>query len=223
MAAARGGAAARTARRCTPRPASRSPSAPSSRCRNRRRTWSIPTPSSPPTAPTPRAGSCCRTRRPSATSNGPPRGVEGAHRFLQRVWRLVREAAAKGAKPGAPKPAQFGAGGRGAPPRGASQRGGGDGRHREAPLQCGGRAYLRARQRALGRLAECRATTGRRHGLCAAGGGGALGPNRRPHGAASGGGVPGRNSAMTAWSPKRLGRSQKRPFCWRKLSQLPSR
>ena len=25
-------------------------------------------------------------------------GVEGAHRFLQRVWRLVRDAAAKGAK-----------------------------------------------------------------------------------------------------------------------------
>jgi leucyl-tRNA synthetase len=36
-------------------------------------------------------------------------GVEGAYRFLQRVWRLVRDAAAKGAKPGAPKPAQFGA------------------------------------------------------------------------------------------------------------------
>ena len=36
-------------------------------------------------------------------------GVEGAYRFLQRVWRLVRDAAAKGAKPDAPKPAQFGA------------------------------------------------------------------------------------------------------------------
>ncbi len=36
-------------------------------------------------------------------------GVEGAYRFLQRVWRLVGEAAAKGAAPGAPKPAQFGA------------------------------------------------------------------------------------------------------------------
>lgn len=35
-------------------------------------------------------------------------GVEGAHRFLQRVWRLVRDAAAKGAKPGTPKPATFG-------------------------------------------------------------------------------------------------------------------
>jgi leucyl-tRNA synthetase len=35
-------------------------------------------------------------------------GVEGAHRFLQRVWRLIRDAAAKGAKPGAEKPASFG-------------------------------------------------------------------------------------------------------------------
>jgi leucyl-tRNA synthetase len=35
-------------------------------------------------------------------------GVEGAHRFLQRVWRLVRDAAAKGAKPGAERPATFG-------------------------------------------------------------------------------------------------------------------
>ena len=35
-------------------------------------------------------------------------GVEGAHRFLQRVWRLVREAAAKGAKPECPSRPQFG-------------------------------------------------------------------------------------------------------------------
>ena len=35
-------------------------------------------------------------------------GVEGSHRFLQRVWRLVHEAAAKGAKPGAAQPAEFG-------------------------------------------------------------------------------------------------------------------
>jgi leucyl-tRNA synthetase len=35
-------------------------------------------------------------------------GVEGAHRFLQRVWRLIGEAAAKGAKPETPKPAAFG-------------------------------------------------------------------------------------------------------------------
>ena len=36
-------------------------------------------------------------------------GVEGAHRFLQRIYRLVREAAAKGAAPGAPPPAEMGA------------------------------------------------------------------------------------------------------------------
>jgi leucyl-tRNA synthetase len=35
-------------------------------------------------------------------------GVEGAHRFLQRVWRMVRDAAAKGAKLGAERPATFG-------------------------------------------------------------------------------------------------------------------
>jgi leucyl-tRNA synthetase len=36
-------------------------------------------------------------------------GVEGAHRFLQRVWRLVRDAAARGAKPESPRPSEFGA------------------------------------------------------------------------------------------------------------------
>jgi leucyl-tRNA synthetase len=35
-------------------------------------------------------------------------GVEGSHRFLQRVWRLVLEASAKGAKLDASKPATFG-------------------------------------------------------------------------------------------------------------------
>ena len=39
----------------------------SRRCRSRRRTPSIPTTSWAATAPTPRAGSCCRIRRPSAT------------------------------------------------------------------------------------------------------------------------------------------------------------
>ncbi|MEZ5828071.1 MAG: leucine--tRNA ligase [Hyphomicrobiales bacterium] len=36
-------------------------------------------------------------------------GVEGAHRFLQRVYRLVREAAAKGAAPGSALPSEIGA------------------------------------------------------------------------------------------------------------------
>ncbi len=35
-------------------------------------------------------------------------GVEGGYRFLQRVWRLVGEAAAKGAKAGAEQPHHFG-------------------------------------------------------------------------------------------------------------------
>jgi leucyl-tRNA synthetase len=35
-------------------------------------------------------------------------GVEGAHRFIQRVWRLVSEAASKGAPPSAAKPSAFG-------------------------------------------------------------------------------------------------------------------
>ncbi len=35
-------------------------------------------------------------------------GVEGAHRALQRMWRLVHEAAAKGAPFGTPAPAEFG-------------------------------------------------------------------------------------------------------------------
>ena len=35
-------------------------------------------------------------------------GVEGAHRFLQRIWRLVGDAAAKGSEPGGPVPAEIG-------------------------------------------------------------------------------------------------------------------
>jgi len=37
-------------------------------------------------------------------------GVEGAHRFLQRIWRLVGETAAKGAAAGTPAPETFGPG-----------------------------------------------------------------------------------------------------------------
>ena len=35
-------------------------------------------------------------------------GVDGAHRFLQRIWRLVGEVAAKGARPGAEIPSEIG-------------------------------------------------------------------------------------------------------------------
>jgi len=36
-------------------------------------------------------------------------GVDGAHRFLQRIWRLIREAAAKGTPAGAPAPTDMSA------------------------------------------------------------------------------------------------------------------
>ena len=55
------------ARQAQQPPASRSRSAPSRRCRSPSATPSTPTTSSANTAPTPRAGSCCRIRRPSAT------------------------------------------------------------------------------------------------------------------------------------------------------------
>ena len=57
---------ARAARHCS-RPARRSRSARSRRCRSRGKMSSTPTTSSPATAPTRRAGSCCRIRRRSAT------------------------------------------------------------------------------------------------------------------------------------------------------------
>jgi leucyl-tRNA synthetase len=50
--------------------------------------------------------------RPSGTSNGPIRASEGAHRFIQRVWRVINDIAEEkgpGAKRAA-KPAAFGAG-----------------------------------------------------------------------------------------------------------------
>ena len=68
-------------------------SSPPPRCRNRRRTWSIRSTSSPPTVPIPRAGSCCPTARRSATWNGPPPGAEAAFKHLARVWRSRAEIA----------------------------------------------------------------------------------------------------------------------------------
>ena len=61
------GARAASAAPSTSTPARRSRSARSRRCRSRSGTPSTPTTSSAATAPTPRAGSCCPTRRPSAT------------------------------------------------------------------------------------------------------------------------------------------------------------
>ncbi len=61
---------ARAARSCAPPTRARSRSAARRRCPSRRRTSSTRTRSSATTAPIPRAGSCCRTARPSVTSNG---------------------------------------------------------------------------------------------------------------------------------------------------------
>ena len=139
------------------------------------------------TVPTPRAGSCCPTRRRSATSSGPRRGVDGAHRFLQRVWRLVNEAAARGPRRH-PATRAIRPGGRGAAPCGASQRGRGDGGDRQAPLQRGRGADLRTRQRLLAGSARQPEQPGTRHALCLAGSGGNARPNCRPNGAPSCGG-----------------------------------
>ena len=66
---------------------------------------STPTTSSPTTAPTAPAGSCCPTARPSATSSGRTPASTGARRFVQRIWRLVDEGADTAAPKDAPKPA----------------------------------------------------------------------------------------------------------------------
>jgi leucyl-tRNA synthetase len=52
-----------------------------------------PAPSSPATAPTPRAGSSSATTRPSATWSGARAGVAGSNRFVQRLWRLAQNMA----------------------------------------------------------------------------------------------------------------------------------
>ena len=46
-----------------------------------------------PTAPTPRAGSCCPTRPPERDVIWTEEGVQGASRFVQRLWRLTGEIA----------------------------------------------------------------------------------------------------------------------------------
>ena len=59
------------------------------RCRSPRATSWTPTTSSGATAPTPRGSSRSSRRRPRRTSTGTTSGVEGASRFLNRVWRFV--------------------------------------------------------------------------------------------------------------------------------------
>ncbi len=123
-------ATATRAARSRSRPASRPRSARSRRCRSRRRTSSTPTTSSP------HSGADCA--RWFMLSDSPPErdviwteaGVQGAGRFIQRVWRLVDDggegrakghAHARGAWPGGDRIAPGGA--QGAPCRGPEHRG----------------------------------------------------------------------------------------------------
>lgn len=90
-------------------------SAPSRRCRSRSATPSTLTRSSP-MAPIPRAGSCCRTLLPDRDVIWSEEGVKGASRFVQRLWRMVNEAAvAHGKNAPATKPAAFSPGSIGGP------------------------------------------------------------------------------------------------------------
>jgi leucyl-tRNA synthetase len=118
-------------------------------------------------------------------------GVEGAHRFLQRVWRLVREVAAKTTAAAKPR-------GRGPSPRRSSQHIRRDRGDREAPLQYRRRPDLRAGQRAVLRLAGRWTTTFPRHGFRLARGGRAFGANRLPHGPPPRRGVLGRARRQNA-------------------------
>ena len=77
-------------------------------------------------------------------------GVQGAGRFVQRLWRLVREAADVAAAADAPRPAEFGeAGARAAQGRPPGARPGLGGRG-AAALQRLRRPHLRVRQRLPG-------------------------------------------------------------------------
>ncbi len=52
--------------------------------------------SSPPMGPIRRAGSCCRNSPPDRDVHWTEQGVQGAQRFMQRVWRLTNEVASLG-------------------------------------------------------------------------------------------------------------------------------
>ena len=75
-------------------------------------------------------------------------GVEGAHRFVQRLWRLVSEAAP--ALDGVAAEARFGRRGRRGLQGGAQDAEGGRRGYRQARLQQGRRPHLRAGEHAAG-------------------------------------------------------------------------
>ena len=73
-------------------------------------------------------------------------GVEGAFRFLNRVWRLFQANRSTLAARRRPRPAELSAAGPGVPPHGARDDPAGHGRHRGLPLQHGDQRAARAGQ-----------------------------------------------------------------------------
>ena len=204
-----------------PRPARRSPSAPSNRCRNRRRTWSIPRPSLPLTAPTPHAGSCCRTRRPSATSNGRRAGWRARTASCRECGGSCARSRQRPAATA--KPQSFG------PEAEALRRAA----HRSTAAVTAAIEKLRFNT-AVAQIYELAnalssglqkrgTTTFPRHGFRLARSGRAFGANRLPHGAPPFGGVLGRARPQTAPCRRALASPGNRPFCSRKPSQLRSK
>ena len=170
---------------------SRSRSARPRKCRSRSATPSIRTRSSRPTAPTRRAGSCCRIRRPSATSSGPRPASRARSSRSQRLWRLICEIERIVGPERPATPARYRRGGAAHPPDRACGAGQDRGRDRAAALQCLHRHDLRVRQRARARAVgaieeapvaddlRCGLRRGRRHPR----------PLLRADDAASGGGM----------------------------------
>ena len=138
---------ATAARSCASPTRARSRSAARRRCPSRRRTSSTRTRSSTTTAPTPRAGSCCRTARPSATSNGPRPASPAPGASSSGCSASPARRSPSLPPAGTPKPDVVLRGGDRAAPRRAQDHRRRLGRHRGLPLQQGGGAALRARQR----------------------------------------------------------------------------
>ena len=127
----------------SPRPARRSRSARSRRCRSRRRTSSTPTTSSPSYGADVARWFMLSDSPPERDVEWTERGVQGAWRFTQRLWRLVGEAAEVAAKAPTQRPAAVrGGGARRCARRRTVHLSKSVGRDREAALQCRGRASL---------------------------------------------------------------------------------
>ena len=73
----------------------------SRRCRSRRRMLSIPMIFSHHRAPILRVGSCCPNLPPDRDVIWSEEGVQGAHRFVQRIWRFINDVAGLDSSDGA--------------------------------------------------------------------------------------------------------------------------